>query len=217
MNYAVRITRPYDALQEVVVKFVNACKNVVVYEHEEDAKVARTHCHLLLVGCPVSTDTLKNWIKKRLGDVNKSDWSFKAAPLELQENLGFITYASKGKHEPKFNNLVSPDCLAELTAKWVDPAERRIKYQDGKLVKEVDDAKPVTKQALLQLMIAEIGDTPAGVKDVLRGIRKVLIAQNCVIGQYKVLDYYDAYMMYARKEDWLHVLAARIERRDYPT
>lgn len=214
MNYAVRISRAYEQIQEVVVRIEGVCKNLVVYQHDADEEVSRTHCHMLLVSCEVSTDTLKNWFKKQLGDVNKTDWSFKAAATELDKMTGFMTYCSKGHITPRFNNLVDGAAVAELTAAWVDPGTQKVKLKDGKLVREVDDAKVVSKREILELIIAEVGDTPRSTKDVLSGIRTVLMKNKCVIGQYKVLDYYDSYMMYNQKEAWLDILASRIDKRD---
>lgn len=215
MNYAVRITRTYEQLQEIVVKMVNACKNVVCYEHPADNEVKRTHCHFLLVECNVSTDTLKNWIKKQCGDVDKTDWSFKSARQTLEEMTTYMTYMSKGRYDPRFNNLVAPDVIEELKGKWVNPEDVKLKLKEGKLVRDIDDTKSVvSKRRILEDIIAEVGDSPTCARDVLAGIRKVLTKNNCVIGQYKVLDYYDSYMMYSQKDAWLDSLASRIEKRD---
>lgn len=215
MNYAVRITREYEAFNTMsAVKLVNACDKLVIVEHPADEQVKRTHCHLLLVGCKVSTDTLKNWFKKVFGIVEKSDWSFKSADTNAEGLTSYMTYCLKGKYHPKFNNLYEPDVIEELKRRWVDPAQARLKLQDGKLVKEVDEAKSISKRQIVEEIVAEVGDSPSNPRVVLSGIRKVLIRNKCVVGMWKVMDYYDSYLMYAQKDQWLDMIASKIEKRN---
>lgn len=113
MDYAVRITRTYDELGDSVKSIAQKCKQVIVYQHEG----SRLHCHLLLVECKVSTDTLKNYFKKTLGVVDKSDWSFKVCNEFTNK---YITYMSKGKYKPSFVKGFEENFIEERQKEWVE-------------------------------------------------------------------------------------------------
>lgn len=215
MNYAVRITRAFESFNDMAaVKLANACDKLVIVEHPADDQVKRTHCHMLLIGCKVSTDTLKNWFKKVFGNVDKSDWSFKTADSNAEGLTQYMVYCLKGKYDPRFNNLFESSIIDELKSKWIDPAQARLKLQEGKLVKEIDESKSISKRQIVEEIVAEVGDSPSNPRVVLSGIRKVLIRNKCVVGMWKVMDYYDSYLMYAQKEQWLDMLASKIEKRN---
>lgn len=210
MNYAIRVTVEYSKIMTAIDKMVLQSEKTVVYQHDADDEVSRTHVHLLLVNCKVSTDTLKNWIKKDIGQVNKSDWSFKSADTGYHK---FITYMSKGTLVPVKVEGFELEEINRLKGEWIEP--RSVKAVNGKLVKEVDDAANISKRKLLEEMVAVIGDGVNDTRVVINGIRKVLVQHNIVIGLYKVMDYYDSYMMYANKETWLDNLAYKLDSRIY--
>lgn len=108
-----RVSFPYANLVEMVKKLPEVCDKVVVYQHD----ASRTHVHMLLRECKVSTDTLKNWIKKALNvSVKKTDWSFKSADKDDK----YITYMSKGTLDPVFAHGYDSLGLAALRNKWVN-------------------------------------------------------------------------------------------------
>lgn len=114
-DYAIRITRTFDEMGTAIERIASKCKKCVVYQHEG----SRPHCHLLLVECQVSTDTLKNYLKAQLGVVDKSDWSFK----KCQENYDkYITYMSKGIHKWSYQKEFEEKFLEEKRAEWKDKA-----------------------------------------------------------------------------------------------
>lgn len=123
--------------------------SAVVYQHDADEDVSRTHVHALVLRPQVSIDTMKRWIKQSLGveDMPKSDWSFKNGC-----DRNFITYMSKGKLEPvQSKSLPISMCngyrdmwvehvktqkdvevtsytMAEELAKWIDMDTRQSDY-----------------------------------------------------------------------------------------
>lgn len=211
-SYAVRLTFPYSEVQGAIEQFAKASEGIVVYEHEADKEVSRTHIHLLLEKCSVGTDTLKNYVRKcKEVKIEKTDWSFKTA----SEDLGnYIKYMSKGVLESVYVKGYDMEYINECKSKWEDVSETRVKLANGKLVREVDDSANISKRQLVEEMVAHIGDSERDTRLILAGIRKVLIQHRIVVGMYKVMDYYDSYMMYGQKDNWIEMVAARIDKRN---
>lgn len=98
MRIAIRFTLPFD---DKLKEYFNSFEQMVVYQHDADEEVSRTHVHAL-VETSVSTDTLKNRLQKILGyRLPKADWAFSmkgkdGTPIEDR----FVTYMSKGKLQP---------------------------------------------------------------------------------------------------------------------
>lgn len=109
---AIRISKPYSELKTFFDKLDKVAVRHVWYQHDVPNNI---HIHGLVVGCSVSTDTLKNYIKKDVGNMKATEWSFKTA-----NDLGFITYMSKGTLAPVFNKGFPDDEIREYTSKWVD-------------------------------------------------------------------------------------------------
>lgn len=214
MDYAIRLSFAYDSMKDVIERIAAAVEQLIVYQHDKDEKVSRTHIHLLAVGCKHSTDTLKNWIRKHIGAVEKTDWSFKAAERVEEARYRYITYMSKGRLDPLLVKGFSAEDIQRCKLAWVEPDTVRVRAVNGKLVKEIDEAANVSKRQLVEEMVAALSGQYCSTRDILIGIRKVLIQHKCVVGMYKVMDYYDAYMMYAHKEQWLDMLADKIDKRN---
>lgn len=101
-SYAVRITRSYDVLKDLVYVWAERCERVAVYEHVGRA-TEKTHIHLVLSGCNVCKKQLKNLIKIHniatqgaLG--GNKDWSFK----DWDGDLNACAYMAKGSIEPSY-------------------------------------------------------------------------------------------------------------------
>jgi len=195
----IRVSRPYEELKDFAAKLSDACDVCVVYEHEADETVNRTHIHAYVENPKVSTDTMKNWVKKTLKVTAfpKTDWSFVGAT-----DRGFITYLTKGKLTPCLVKGISAEEIGTLKAAWVDqpPAKGKIQYR----LKIENPQEQKMRQAE---MVAEIRrrireDTPAddmgyhNTRHVLNIITAVVVKQNnTVCGRYKIRDYYDTVMM----------------------
>jgi len=123
---AIRLTFPYDTIADVFKPF----EHVIVYEHEADAKVKRTHVHAL-VETDVSTDTLKYRIKKIVGFVPKTDWSFKTEMHGEPVHDKLITYMSKGKLEPKYQKGFTQEVVDKYKSEWIERTKPAIDNKDG--------------------------------------------------------------------------------------
>ena len=109
----VRISFPFDRIKTALEKVSEQSTAMVVYEHND--KVDNVHVHCLVVDPKISTDTMKNYIRKVVGKVEKTQWSFKKA-----EDFSCITYMSKGKLEPVYCVNVPVDEIARLKSLWVN-------------------------------------------------------------------------------------------------
>lgn len=202
----IRVSRTYDELSKTpkkdesfIKKLSDACDVCVVFEHEADETVSRTHIHAYVENPKVSTDTMKNWVKKTLAVTAfpKTDWTFVGAT-----DRGFITYLTKGKLTPCSVKGISKEEIDTLKAAWVDqpPAKGKIQYK----LKIENPQEQKMRQAE---MVAEIRrrihtDAPAddmgyhNPRHVLNIIIAVVVKQNnTVCGRYKIRDYYDTVMM----------------------
>lgn len=207
-SFTVRVSRKYDD----VFDWVDAikCKCIAVYEHEQDDEVNRTHIHMVVIDSEVNTDALKTRYKKLYGGIDKTDWMFKYG---VTADNKFITYMSKGHLAPKLTKGYEVSEIQRLTAEWIDPKQINLKLDNGKFVRDVNEPNQKTKIQLLEQMRSQVSDTDT-TRDILKKIRKVLIDNKVVVGMYKMMDYYDSLIMYARKEDWICGMEKKIISRD---
>lgn len=226
MNLAIRISRPYDDVREWC-EFKADQK--IVFQHDADEEVSRTHIHMLVIGCSIKPDTLKYRYKRLYGDIDKNDWAFattykdtdgKWYSITPESSLKFITYMTKGSLSPVLSEGYDPEKVLELAQQWKDPKTTTLKTEGGKFVrvpKEIrDEKKKKTKRDLIEVMICRGKDQDIDADNtsaVVEMIRKVLVEHNEVLGMYKVMDFYDGYMMYACKERFVDMVVAKINSR----
>lgn len=206
-SFSARISRSYNDVFEWCDNI--KCKQIAIYEHEADEDVSRTHIHLLIIGSEVNVDALKVRYKKLYGGIEAKDWRFK---YDVDDNSNrFITYMSKGKLPPKLTKGYEVSEIEKLTAEWIEP-KTNLKLEDGKFVRDIAQPGQKTKLELLEQMRSKLSDTDS-TRDILKIIRKVLIANKVIVGQFKMLDYYDSLIMYSRKEDWICGMEKKINSR----
>lgn len=205
MDLAIRITRPYDDIQQWIDD-ITADKKAV-YQHDADDEISRTHVHMLLINCTLKPDSLKARFKKLYGNIEAKDWSFKTSDGDSK----FITYMSKGVLAPSLTKGYTVEEIQNYTQQWVEP-KTGLKLENGKFVRDVNEPNQKTKIQLLEQMRSQLSDTDS-TRNILKIIRKVLIDNRIVIGQYKMMDYYDSLIMYERKEEWLSGMERKINSR----
>lgn len=199
MNYAFRVTSTYESLSKFVKDVSDVCEVLAVYEHNEPDK--RPHIHGYVEGLTVSTDTLKNWIKKALNvkSFPKTDWEFaekiskgdkKGKPVDRDS----LIYFHKGKYPILYNKGFSPEFIAEQHSKSYEFKEyvgKSIKTQ-YKLVCENPTQKKHRENDLIKMMMDKVR-TLAVKNDanVMAEIISVINDTQTVCGDYKVVDYFD--------------------------
>lgn len=225
MNLAIRISRSYDEIKD----WINGLKatSIIAYQHDADDEVSRTHVHMLVIESGVKPDGLKARFKTLYGNIDKTDWSFAssfkdgqtATPISVESSSKFITYMSKGELAPVFSQGYNPEDVLRLTQQWVKPV-KQLSVKNGKFVRQTDDVpdKPKkTRRTLVEIMLDRVKDEDVDYEDTrktLSIIRKVLIENNEVVGMWKVMEYYDAVMMYGNEGAWLNMIAKKIENRN---
>jgi len=185
----IRVSRSYDDLKQFCQKLADACDVCVVYEHEADASVSRTHIHAFVENPKVSTDTMKNWVKKDLNTKSfpKADWAFTSA-----NDRGFITYMSNGHLIPKFFKGIEKSELDLLQTAWVSRSERPQKTQYV-----LKNENPEQQRLRQWQMVEEIrkrftnGDPDTLVQLI---IQVVMVENRTICGRYKIRDYFDTVM-----------------------
>lgn len=209
-NLAIRVSRSYDDISE----WINGieCDKIVVFQHDADDEVSRTHVHMLVVKSKCKPDALKTRYKKKYGDIDKTDWSFKDASTDYNK---YITYMTKGVLPPIYNQGFDPVEVLNLAHLWVEQKTKKttsVELQNGKLVRVVNESSKKTKREIIEQMRSRYQNSQS-TRDILKMIRTVLIENNEVIGMYKVIDYYDALLMYADKSAWLDLIESKINSR----
>jgi len=125
-------------------------EKLVIYEHEADEDVTRTHIHGLIMGCTRSDDTLRNNLFKVKYTKNyelKSTYKTKKGTFPVDDK--YITYMSKGNLDPKYCKGYTKEQIDEYKNAWVDYEEVK------KQAKERDPTKTITRFELIKECQAE--------------------------------------------------------------
>lgn len=114
MDLFIRVTVEWSQAVSAIELISSKVNRMVVYEHNSGGK--NCHIHMYLETCSVSTDTLKNYIRKHVTlDKGNKVWSFKKA-----DDSDCITYMSKGKLDPCYVKGFTQDELIVYKDKWVE-------------------------------------------------------------------------------------------------
>lgn len=200
MLYAVRISRSYDELE----KFFDMLSDqplLVVFEHESDEDISRTHVHFL-VETDIPTDTLKYNVKKVLNVTSfpKTDWSFATQYKndngeKIPVDLDFITYMSKGNLSPKLFHGIDGSMIEEKIDAWVNKpsVKRKSNYVQFKIVSEKPETARKRQTDMLDPIVSYFKDHPheAVPRTVITKIVEMSRKNRIIVGRYKMRDYYD--------------------------
>lgn len=98
--------------QDAVIKGLKAkCDKLIVYRHD----TTRPHIHFLMTEVKCTYDTLVNVVKRAIPGATRDKYSFKA-----NANDDFISYMSKGKLDPVFNEGFGSELIADKKSKGYD-------------------------------------------------------------------------------------------------
>jgi hypothetical protein len=144
MKWHLRIANPWHDISGSFIEFSNKCQTFVVYEHEKDEDVSRTHCHML-----IETDEVESEIRKQVAQSNKSNLkgnSLYMLSTEYKDKKrgkakliddGLITYMSKGNLQYKYNKGCTEEFIKTCTMLWKN-------YKDVK--EDTIEAEKLTKE-----------------------------------------------------------------------
>lgn len=197
MDYFIRLRYSYTKLKEAVDLIAGQCSAVVLYEHDD--KSENIHIHALLKGCKVSTDTLKNYVRKFIGSVPKTHWSFKSAT-----NDECIIYMSKGNLEPSFVHNYDIERIQKYKEEWVDKKRYAQKTLIQYTVKENPKEAKLRQNEMIDEIITRLKKTDDWSEmRIIALIRQVVIIENKnLLGRFKARDYYDTIRAKIVPERW---------------
>jgi len=195
---SIRITNSYKELTDFCERLKPVCERVVIYEHE----ASRTHIHGLLENCKVSTDTLKNWVKKSLNVTvyPKSDWSFTVA-----QDSKFITYMSKGLLQPKVVQGYTENEIEALRNQWV-PVAKLVKEKTQYKLRSENPAQAKFRQNELMQMVKDRckANNWNNMTEILQCIRQIVYVEHkTIVGRYKIRDFYDYVLSDLNEKKWI--------------
>jgi len=117
-HHAIRITLPYEDCSGIISLWADRCNAVVVYQHDADEEISKTHVHIGLLGCETKSEALKRMWKDAPGKGNEF-WSWKDWDGEDK----YLTYMSKGTLRAKYVKNISEDRLEKSRQSWVEPVK----------------------------------------------------------------------------------------------
>lgn len=118
MNHAIRITLPFADCSGIIRQWADRSQQAIVYQHQADEEVSKTHVHLILGGCETKSEALKRMWKDAPGKGNEF-WSWK----DWDGTKKFITYMSKGSLRPIFVKNFSQEEVENSRQEWVEPVK----------------------------------------------------------------------------------------------
>lgn len=137
MNYAVRITFPAEKLSSFFSRLAMVSERLCVYEHSEN--VSNIHCHICLFGYQGDVKNIKRWSEEALNlKIDKTKISIKSQykPHGTVQSIpideGSVSYASKGKYDPKYCKGFTNEEVSVLKAKGFDKKDKPVKLSGDK-------------------------------------------------------------------------------------
>lgn len=144
MDYAIRITAPASGMESFFSRLALHCEKLIVYEHPENP--LNIHCHLVVFGYRGDDKNPKRWCEKALNRVLTSTQFSKKKQYKPKGEIeykpvdeGSVSYASKGKHDPKYVKGWSDEEVAALKAKGFDKKDKPEKVTVSKDEKWYND------------------------------------------------------------------------------
>lgn len=195
--YNARVSRPYDVLKPWVEWLSLRVDKLLVVQHDADEDVARTHCHILVIG-PTLALSMKNGLSRMIGKVDKGDWAFPAMKDDNYEKLA--TYFSKGKIDYSFMYGFDYD-WTHIKSLWVEPKKTQAQLNRlGEIIK-LDKMKLKEMIDRINLLLTE--DNDFSIDNYLSKIRQVFVLENrLIVGRYKIRDIVDTLMAINDPTEW---------------
>jgi len=134
MNFAPRVSMPYDELSAVVPLWAAECHKMVVFEHTPDHEDPTTHCHFLLQGSKVAEEALKRRFYDVIDTQLKSNklWAWKHKDHPVIESLDtsggqqYLTYMTKGELAAKYLKNITWLDVETAKSRWVAPPTKEM-------------------------------------------------------------------------------------------
>lgn len=122
-SLAVRITLPFSDISGVVRAWALKVDKLLCYEHTGDV-TNKDHVHLLMIRVSCDPERLKQ-IARELRECGSGNefWTFKKktkahGDVSEENSSRYITYMSKGIHDPQYNKGYDKEYIEELKKQW---------------------------------------------------------------------------------------------------
>ena len=227
MNYALRVSRPWAECGAYVMTLFDLFEKVIVYEHEADDEISRTHWHALLLngGRGASDDSIRTkWLKPAYWhEMNGSkvyDYELKRSykryndPATYAVDVKYITYMGKGILKPKYTKNFGIPEVTELVEQWVP--QTKLKAEKGKIVitKEEAEFRRKKKYDIVTICAQRWNDSIDQSQERLAKIVvDALHEQKQCIGKWKIIDICDSVEMYATPRKFVENMGRFLEDR----
>lgn len=222
-NYAFRVTATFLSLKSFIEELLSHSQYLAIYEHSD---TKRPHIHGYVEGLDVSTDTLKNWIKKALNikAFPKSDWEFatkiskgnkKGQPVDRES----LIYFHKGKYPILVNKGFTQEEVDNYHALSYTPPTEYVKEKvQYKLISESKSQAHKRQKDLLEEMKSEYAikktvNPYVSQEDMISIVNTVVDKNNIIMGLYKRMDFLDTLESQLGRSRIVDEMRATLERR----
>jgi len=118
-HYAVRITHSYEDCARAIGVWALRCDKIIVYEHQGD-KTNKVHIHAALYNTNIDKKQLRN-VAAETGLPCKGNENMAFTKRDWDLDPIYITYMTKGKHDPKYNKGYSSEEVLTFRNNWKEP------------------------------------------------------------------------------------------------
>lgn len=222
-TYAFRITATFLSLDFFIKELLEHSSHLAIYEHTDGE---RPHIHGYVEGLTVSTDTLKNWIKKALNikAFPKTDWMFEQkigrGPKKGQPVDRFsLTYGHKGKFPLLISKgFTESDIEHYHSQSYESPKNYTKEKVQFKLISESKAQAHKRQKDLLDDMkieykIRQTKNLYVSQDEVIEIVNSVIDKNNIIMGVYKRLDFMDSLESQVGRTRVIDEMRAALERR----
>lgn len=211
--WQVIIHRPYSDISGLL--WDKWSDKQLICQHEADENIPRTHCHIALIDVKVGAEAIRKMVTER-GFGGRGQYGIHTVAKESKQPYDLeklAVYMIKGDVGVIKRSSYDERQHRNWAAQWVHKITE-LTTKGGKLVRESPAEKKIpTKFELVNLMRARINSNVTDTTEIITEIRKVLVEHKIIIGAWKVMDYYDAFMMYDRPVSFIKGIVDKINSR----
>lgn len=157
--------KSYDEAREIFIKLAPQSDCVVWYLHPSGKMGKGPHFHALIQNGKKTDETFRNALKKefgvsgtQFGVSNNYKKGMKMTELTIDK---YVTYMTKGIHEPFYNKGFDEGYLTEKKLQWVEPAAASAAAGLGDVIVNIigeGKAKRITQFTIAQLAYAKYSE-----------------------------------------------------------
>lgn len=198
-TYRVRLTWSANVLRPFFEEL--ECERVFAVEHTDGKRI---HCHALLEGVKMTTEGMKQRLRKITNSKPAKDmWSF---PEGIDDVASYLLYCLKGQYIPFYVRGVFDQDLDKLRTDWVQPEEKGKKAKIQYKIRVENPVQAKARQADLmdQVMKRYIENEKKGLIEIIRQV--VYVEHKTIVGRYKIRDYVDYVRAHTHAKTWVETM-----------